>query len=462
MKNIENLKNEVFKATPFKNLLIKIEEQNGLAMLIGGAVIDGIKKRPLKDIDIEIYGLSYSQLVILIEELDLSCNFVGRSFGVIKTTINDTEIDISIPRRENKIGIGHKGFEIELDQEMTPKDAGRRRDLTINSMYLNLHNGKIVDPFNGLEDLKNGIIKATDKNTFIEDPLRVLRIMQLLPRKGKLVENETMLLCQSMVTTFSELPKERVFVEWEKLLLKAEKPSIGLDFLQDSGWLVHFPELKDLIGCPQNPKWHPEGDVWIHTKMVLDNAAKLRHLIPNKWKLAYMFGALLHDVGKPSTTTPDLKAHGHDAAGIKISETFLNRITNDKDLINKVTTIVGLHMRPGQLFSSNAKDAAWKRLHNKCRLDILGWQSKADSAGRTGRNVLLDKHETSETCFKLFKKFGETKIKPIISGKDLIALGLKPSKHFKYILDECYEKQLDGFNREAIMLDLKNLSKNEN
>ena len=462
MKNIKSLRNEVFKEKIFKDLLDKIEEQDGIAMLIGGAVIDSIKNLPLKDIDIEVYRLSYAQLVILIEELGLSCNLVGKSFGVIKTVINTIEIDISIPRRENKIGIGHKGFEIELDQEMTPKEAGRRRDLTINSMYLNLHNGKIVDPFNGLDDLKNGLIKATDKKTFIEDPLRVLRIMQLLPRKGKTVEKETMDLCQSMVNTFSELPKERVFVEWEKLLLKTEKPSIGLEFLKNSGWLIHFPELNDLIGCPQNPIWHPEGDVWIHTNMVLDCAAKLRHLIPDQWKLAYMFGALLHDVGKPSTTTPDLKAHGHDTAGIKISETFLKRITNDKDLINKVTTIVGLHMRPGQLFSSQAKGAAWKRLHNKCRLDILGWQSKADSAGRTGKDVILDRHETSEKCFKLFKEFGEEKIKPIILGRDLIALGIQPSIEFKAILDACYEKQLDGLNRKTILLELKNLDKNEN
>ena len=462
MKNIENLKNKVFKEQIFKALLDTIKEQNGIAMLIGGAVIDGIKKRPLKDIDIEVYGLSYAQLVVLIKNLNLSCNLVGKSFGVIKTVINNTEIDISIPRRENKIGIGHKGFEIELDQKMTPKEAGRRRDLTINSMYLNLHNGKIIDPFNGLKDLESGTIKATDKKTFIEDPLRVLRIMQLLPRKGKLVEKQTMQLCQSMVNTFSELPKERVFVEWKKLLLKTEKPSIGLEFLKNSGWLVHFPELKDLINCPQNPIWHPEGDVWIHTKMVVDNASKLRHLMPNDWKLAYMFGALLHDVGKPSTTTPDLKANGHDVAGVKISETFLMRLTNDKDLINKVTTIVGLHMRPGQLINSNAKEAAWKRLHNKCRLDILGWQSKADSAGRTGRDVILDNHEASEKCFELFDKFGEEKIKPIILGRDLIALGIQPSKKFKAILETCYDKQLDGNNRETILLSLKKIYINEN
>jgi len=455
MRQQKIIKTEIFKEKAFQTLLGTIEKQGGVAMLIGGAVIDSIQGLPIKDVDIEVYGLSYAELVVLIERLGLPCNLVGKSFGVIKTTIDRIEIDVSIPRKENKVGIGHKGFQITLDGQMTPAEAGKRRDLTINSMYQNLHNGEIVDPFNGLEDLKKGIIKATSEDTFVEDPLRILRIMQLLPRKGKKVDKGTMELCQSMVNTFPELPKERVFVEWEKLLLKADEPSLGLEFLRDSGWLINFPELNDLIGCPQNPIWHPEGDVWIHTKMVLDNAAKLRDQIPDDWKLAYMFGALLHDIGKPSTTTPDLKAHGHDTAGIEISETFLRRITNDKDLIYKVTTIVGLHMRPGQLFRSEAKEPAWKRLHNKCRLDILGWQSKADSAGRTGRDVILDVHETSEKCFELFEKFGKTKIEPLVLGRDLMALGISPSKEFKWILDSCYEKQLDGLTKEEIIASIE-------
>lgn len=457
MENSLYTKNAIFEEEAFQRLLKEIGQQNGTAMLIGGAVIDNIQGLSLKDVDIEVYGLSYCALTELLEGLDLNCNLVGKSFGVIKTVISDLEIDISIPRRENKIGIGHKGFSVELDEKMTPKEAGKRRDLTINSMYLNLHTRELVDPYNGLADLEKGILRATDENTFIEDPLRVLRIMQLLPRKGISVAEETLKLCQDMVNSFSELPAERVFVEWEKLLLKAEKPSIGLEFLKASGWLKHFPELHNLVGCLQNPIWHPEGDVWIHTCMVLDNAAKLRPLIPEEWQLPYMFGALLHDVGKPSTTTPELTAYGHDVAGIPLAETFLRRITNNKSLIDRVSLIVGLHMRAGQLFGSKAKESAWKRLHNKCRLDILGWQSKADSAGRTGRNVILDSHKVSEMCFELFEKFGEEEIQPLIFGRDLIALGLKPSEKFGVILDDCYEKQLDGDSREEILLGLKKL-----
>ncbi|WP_298504319.1 HD domain-containing protein [uncultured Maribacter sp.] len=458
MENSQNTRHTIFEEEAFQRLLKEIEQNNGTAMLIGGAVIDNINGLEVKDIDIEVYGLSYVQLVELIEGLDMNCNLVGKSFGVIKTVIANFEIDMSIPRRENKVGIGHKGFTVELDAKMTPKEAGKRRDLTINSMYLNLHTGELVDPYNGLADLEKGILRATNEHTFIEDPLRVLRIMQLLPRKGKLVAKETLEICKKMVEFFSELQAERIFVEWEKLLLKAERPSIGLEFLKASGWLKHFPELQNLVGCPQNPIWHPEGDVWVHTCMVIDNAAKLRDLVPEDWRLTYMFGALLHDIGKPSTTTPELTANGHDVAGIPLAETFMKRITNNKSLIERVSTIVGLHMRAGQLFNSKAKESAWKRLHNKCRLDILGWQSKADSAGRTGRNVMLDKHGASEKCFELFKEFGKKEIQRVILGRDLIALGLKPSEKFGVILDDCYKKQLDGASREEILLNLKNAS----
>ncbi|MEP2278591.1 hypothetical protein [Maribacter sp.] len=456
MENLQRTRNILFEEVAFQKFLKEIELQNGTAMLIGGAVIDEIQELKIKDVDIEVYGLSYVALTNLIEGLDIDCNMVGKSFGVIKTVIANLEIDISIPRRENKVGIGHKGFTIELDENMTPKEAGLRRDLTINSMYLNLHTKELVDPFNGLVDLQKGILRATNEQTFIEDPLRVLRIMQLLPRKGKSVAKSTLALCRKMVDSYSELPAERIFVEWEKLLLKADQPSIGLEFLRDSGWLKHFPELQNLVGCPQNPVWHPEGDVWVHTCMVLDNAAKLRGHIPEKWKLPFMFGALLHDVGKPSTTTLELTAYGHDVKGMPLAENFLKRMTNNKTLIHKVTTIVGLHMRPGQLYVSGAKEAAWKRLHNKCRIDILGWQSKADSAGRTGRDVILDEHKVSETCFNLFEKFGENEIKPLISGKDLIDLGLKPSQQFGVILSSCYEKQLDGKSRKDLLYDLIN------
>ncbi len=444
-------------------LIEKIKENNGTAMLIGGAVIDAIQNREIKDWDIEVYGLNYEKLIKILEELKLPINLVGKSFGVIKTKINDIDIDLSIPRIENKCGILHTNFYITLDSNLTPEEAGRRRDITINSMYQNLHTGEIIDPFNGVKDLENGIIRATDKTTFVDDPLRVLRIMQLLPRKAKMVSPETMDLCVSLSNEFSDerkteilyeygifaqyefniIPKERVFEEFNKLLLKAKKPSLGLNFLKDSNWLKHFPELYNLIGCKQNPDWHPEGDVWIHTLMAIDNAAEARENINEEHRLAFMYAALLHDIGKPSMTLEDLTSNGHDQAGVALAENFMKRLTNDVELIKTIKELVGLHMRAGQLTSAEANISAWKRLHNKMRLDILGWLSKSDSNARTGRDMFME-HKPSELCFTYFKEFGTEKIKSIVTGKDLIALGWKPGKELGDLLKKCYEMQIDG------------------
>lgn len=431
-----------------------IKEKGGRAMLIGGAVIESIKGGKIKDWDIEVYGLEWEELISILSAFGTP-NLVGKSFGVIKINIDGIDYDFSLPRKDSKTGEGHNGFNVKVDPNMSPMEAGKRRDLTINSMYLNLHTLEIIDPFGGLEDLEKGILRATDHKTFIEDPLRVLRIMQLLPRKAKTAERATIDLCASMVDSFSELPSERLFVEWEKLLMKSDKPSLGLGFLRDCGWIKHFPALFDLIGCPQNPEWHPEGDVWIHTNMVVDNAARLRHLVDEDWRLAFMFGALLHDVGKPSTTVlPECTAYGHDREGIAIAEAFMNQLTNNRVLIERVKTIVGLHMRAGQLHSSGAKDAAWKRLHNKCRLDVLGMISKADSAGRTGRSI-EDKHGVSEMCLHWFNELGEKPVEPLVKGRDLIALGMKPSPEFGAILKGCFDLQIEGMSKDAILADLK-------
>jgi tRNA nucleotidyltransferase (CCA-adding enzyme) len=423
----------------------------GHPMLIGGAVIDAVLGNRVKDWDIEVYGLSYAQIQKALANAGYLCDVVGKSFGIVKTRAGDIEVDINIPRKENRCGVGHKGFSVELKPDMSPEEAGRRRDLTINSMYYDLVNHRLVDPFGGMDDLQKGIIRATDPETFIEDPLRVLRIMQLLPRKGKVVDPQTMELCRSMVDEFPTLSAERLYEEWVKLLLKADKPSVGLEFLRESGWIKWFPELEALIGCPQNPEWHPEGDVWNHTCMVLDNAAQLRDQVPHEWRLAYMFGALLHDVGKPSTTTSDLRSPGHAEAGVPIARQFMSRLTREKVLTKRVEAIVANHMIPGQLHRAGAKKSAWMRLHNKIRLDIIGFMSKADSAGRTGRSV-ADEHGPSELAFAYFKEFGKDPIQPIILGSHLIEAGYKPGPAFGIMLKRAYEYQIKYQCTDAAVL----------
>lgn len=429
--------------TDLKNMVSALGQAGGRCLLAGGGVIDHTLGLEIKDWDIEIYNLTYQQVLDVLSRFGTP-GLVGKSFGVVKMRKNRIEYDFSIPRKDNRIGKGHKGFAVDLLPDLSPEEASRRRDITINSMYLDLHTFEIIDPHGGLEDLKHGRIRATDPATFIEDPLRVLRIMQLLPRKGKFVDPETIALCKTMLPEFETLPGERIYEEFKKLLLKAERPSAGLQFLADCGWIEKFPELDALRGCPQNPLFHPEGDVWVHTLMAIDNAAFLLHHVPPFWKLGFMFGVLCHDIGKPETLDPEtLTTYGHENVGRAIAKRFLIRMTQQKDIVDQTLAIVYAHMRPGALFKSKSTDGAWRRLHNTVPLQVLAWVTQADGTARTGRDVEVPVDEL-ELIFHYSSLFGKARIGPVLLGRHLIERGLKPGPAFKRILDRAFQYQLDS------------------
>ena len=441
------------------SLAHRVEEADGSAVLVGGAVIDMLKGCTPKDWDLEVFGLGYDDLAALFS--DLNPKLVGRSFGIVKLNIDNLDIDLNVPRTDNKVGIGHDGFECDFDPMMTVEAAALRRDFSINAMAIDLRTGKVIDPYGGLADLHAGVLRATDSHLFVQDPLRALRAMQLLARKAKTVDSGTMQLIRGMVDSFPELASERVHEEWRKLLLKAERPSVGLEFLRDSGWLVHFPELQALIGCEQNPEWHPEGDVWIHSCHTVDSAAWVRDqdVLPEEWVEAFMFGTMCHDLGKPDTTiTPEMVANdeapkerlwtawGHDRAGMPHGESFLRRMTNNKKLIEKTTVIIGEHMQPFNLLQGEARMPAYKRLHNRIRLDVLGWVCRCDSCG--GPDVSIGdpdlEHETSTACWDRFSEIGPEPVEPILMGRHLIKAGCTPGPDFKTRLDAAYEQQIEG------------------
>ena len=447
-----------------KSIISRIELAGGEGLLVGGAVIDVIQNRTPKDWDIEVFNLSFDQLVRIFE--DKGAKMVGREFGILKLSSEKCgghDVDLNVPRRDNHTGSGHADLMVDLDPTMTFAEACRRRDFTINAMAFNLSSGKLIDPFGGLKDLENGILRATDPALFIQDPLRGLRAMQLLARKAKVVDPKTMTLIKSMSDSFPHLAKERVHEEFRKLLLKAPAPSVGLEFLRESGWLTHFPELENLIGCEQHPDWHPEGDVWVHSLHTVDSAAWVRDNggLPDGWAEPFMFGTLCHDVGKPSTTiTPKMiadgdfpeerlwTAWGHDRAGMPIVKSFLRRMMNNKTIIQRAETIVGEHMQPFNLTQGNARKASWKRLHNRLRLDVLGWMCKCDSCGSPFVSIGdpdMD-HKTSQMCWDHFSEFGDDPIKPILMGRHLIKAGIKPGPHFKKALDAAFEAQIDGID----------------
>mgnify|MGYP003146757092 CR=1 FL=1 len=447
----------------------RVRDSGGRCLLVGGAVVDLALGHEPKDWDVEVFGLSMDRLAELFS--DLGPKECGKSFGILKLSAEKCggfDIDINVPRRDNSVGVGHSDFVCELDPSMTAKEAAQRRDFSINSISLDLETMEVVDPFGGIDDLHAGILRATDPETFVEDPLRALRAMQLLARKAKVVDPATMRLIQGMVGSFPHIAKERVHEEWRKLLLKAERPSVGLEFLRESGWIVHFPELEALIGCGQHPDWHPEGDVWTHTLEVTDSAAWARDKVDPDWSEAFVFGAMLHDIGKPAATVfPRLvesgedpkerlwTAYGHDRIGRDPADTFMRRLTNNKTLIERAKTIVGEHMQPYSLHSGGAKDGAWRRLSNKIRLDIIGWMSRCDCCGRPDRHIGDPdlEHDISEQCFSRFGDLGAEPVRPIVQGRDLIQEGMRPGPQIGTALRAAYEAQMEDetLNREALL-----------
>ncbi len=415
----------------------------GRALFVGGCVRDAALGRPAKDVDIEVYGLA-PDAVQRILAAEFPVDLVGQSFGVLK--VHGLPVDVALPRRESKRGLGHKAFEVHSDPFMSQVEAASRRDFTINAMAWDPLDGTLVDPFHGMADLRAGVLRHTS-DKFSEDPLRVLRGMQFMARFRLAVAPETVALCRAI--GLEDLAAERIFEEWRKLILLGVQPSLGLAFLTDCGWIDHFPELAALWGCPQDPEWHPEGDVWTHTLKSLDAFA--RHRVGDDWEdLVVGFAVLCHDMGKPATTVAEgdhIRSRGHEAAGEVPARAFLDRMTQHQDLVEAVIPLVVTHMRPQELFDSQAGDSAIRRLARKVgRIDRL---VRVDCADRRGRLADADDPEATTPGAWLMQRahalaVADAAPRPLVMGRHLIAMGLKPGPRFGDWLEEAYEAQLEG------------------
>ena len=284
------------------------------AYLVGGCVRDAMLGLDGKDFDVEVFGIGYETLARSLSRWGKT-DWVGRSFGVVKlTTGGEHSFDFTIPRRDSKIAPGHKGFQVEFDPGITPTDAASRRDFTINSLMYDPRAKQLLDFFGGVSDLRNKVLRHTSE-AFMEDPLRVLRGMQFAARFDLETAPETIELCRKMQPAFSELAVERVREEWFKWGAKSSVPSRGLKFLAATEWIDHFPEIKALIGVPQEPEWHPEGDVFVHTCHCCDAMVKIPEWqsADTESRIVYSLAILAHDFGKPQTTQHALK-QGRDSA----------------------------------------------------------------------------------------------------------------------------------------------------
>jgi len=441
-KRLELRFDDLAARSALETLCSSVRTAGGSAKLVGGCVRDALLGLPATDLDVEVYGIEPARLIALLSS-QFSVDLVGESFGVVR--LRDLPIDVSLPRRESKRGLGHRGFQIESDPQMDPRDAASRRDFTINAIALDLESGTVFDPFDGVADLQNRVLRhTTDK--FAEDPLRVLRGMQFAARFELRPAPETIELCRRIEP--EGLAPERIFGEWRKLILGGARPSLGLAFLRDCGWVRHFPELEALIGCEQNPRWHPEGDVWTHTLHCMDVFAAERIGIERE-DLIVGFGVLCHDFGKPATTVRQedgrVTAKNHDLIGVDLTRRFLGRMTDEVKLIDEVVPLVACHLAPIKLFGAKAGDAAIRRLARQVeRIDRVVRVACADQRGRPPLTV--ERFEAGDWLLERARALSveNQPPQPLLMGRHLIELGLEPGSAFGEILEACFNRQIEG------------------
>lgn len=480
-----------------------IQEAGGYPIVVGGSVRDHLLGLDPKDIDLEVFQIPLDKLEAGLKEFRVDA--VGKSFGVLKVQVGKHTFDVALPRRETKAGVGHRGFDVRPDHEMTFAEAASRRDFTVNAIGWDFKFG-YLDPFDGMKDLESKLLRHVKAESFVEDPLRVLRGCQFASRLGFKIVDETAALCKKLLPELKTLPVERFWNEFQKLLLRSPKPSIGLNALIETGAIEHFPELNALRGVPEWPEWHPEdywiepghrlddnqkielfkkaavilgervpvgqnydpklttvyvgsylvgtGGVWTHNCCVVDGAAKVLRedeVEDDEEKLVVLLGALCHDLGKPITTKyvdGRWRAHKHSEAGEVPTRTFLARIGCPPSIVEKIIPIVLAHLQPAHFFRDQVGPSTIRRLALKVPLKTLLRVARADHLG----SGLGKEHSDSrmiDFALWLMARAEEVKVadsapKPILMGRHLLELGLKPGPALGKLCKEAFEAQIDG------------------
>lgn len=447
MKSIKTLQ----KNKELQKVIFLIIQNGGNPFLVGGSVRDLWTGKPIKDFDIEVFGLDMNQIIDILKAKG-DVNEVGKSFGVIKFKLPNgkIEFDISVPRTENKIGESHKDFSIQLDSKLSLLEASKRRDFTFNAMFLCLTSWEVIDLHDGIKHLKEGIIECVDNNTFVEDSLRVLRAFQFISRFGFTPSANLIELSKCLKEDLrNNISPSRFFEEFTKFS-KGLHTAKALQFLQDADLLDIFG-LEKMPLTNQNPEWHPEGNVWEHTKLVCGEMSRLivAKIDDDSVKTILMLSALLHDLGKVETTIERngvLTAHGHEQKSVEMLENFFKVFgTNCPNDIKKVVNIlVGLHGCTHSMVEEPTQKTLNRILFklNNVPLEWLGMLVEADKSGRFPK--------PKGQCPKMQKLLELNQVKDcvnpmerLVTGKDLLNLGWKPGVEMGTELNRIFEMQLD-------------------
>ena len=392
-----------------KNLQIifdKLQKHNAKPILIGGFVRDSILKKEVKDIDIEVYGISsFKKLEDILKEFG-SVNIVGKSFGVCKLRLNNLELDFSLPRIDSKTSSGHRGFDVKINSNLDFKSAALRRDFTINAIGYDVSLKKILDPFDGLKDLKAKILRAVNETTFIEDPLRILRAVQFCARFELEMDRELFLLCSSMIENhmLDELANERVYKELEKLLIKSQKPSIGFKLLKELNALKYFTNIT--------------LDAKTYSLMMdsLDEFSKLK-TTNKETNITLMLSILCYffDIN------------------------FIKNLINEKKLLDNIISLMDNY---SSVDLKNISDFNLFKLATKVNIEEFLQLARALHFAKNGVKVYEDADIAQKRAIAL--NILNFKMPALLRGKDILECGIKASKDFSHILNIAYEAQMNG------------------
>ena len=421
----------------------KVNSFGGKAYFVGGFVRDRLMGKESSDIDIEIHGIKAEKLSDILSEFGNVLSY-GKSFGIF--SVEGYGVDIALPRTEKPTGKGHRDFAIHSDPFLGEEEASRRRDFTVNALMQDVLSGEVLDFFGGKADLEKGIIRHVDDKHFGEDPLRVLRGAQFASRLDFDTDERTLEIYKK--TDLSLLSPERVMSEMSKALLQGIKPSVFFETLKNANKLkTWFGELEALIGIEQNPKYHAEGDAWTHTMMVLDEAAKIKDKTSNP--LGFMLCALCHDFGKAVTTSVKngvIHAYNHETEGLPITEKFLKRLTNEKELIKYTLGMCALHMKPHILAGAKSSVKATNRMFD-CAPDPddLIYIAKADALGKLPKE---DKSEAYDFLTERLTVYKSIMSKPHVSATDLMERGVPQGKILGEMLDYAHKLRLAGVEKD--------------
>ena len=444
-------------AAEARRVAVAVRQAGGRVLVVGGFVRDGMLGQPTGEPDLEVFGLSVRELERTLRPLG-KVRRIGRAFPVLR--IGGLGLEVALPRRESKTGPGHLGFEVVVDPHLSFREAARRRDLTLNAMGLDPLTGELLDPYGGERDLAAGVMRATDPAKFPEDPLRGLRVAAFASRFGFTADEGLHRLASGL--DLSELSPERILDELGKIL-HGREPSRGFRFLAATGLLRFLPEVDTLRGTPQDPEWHPEGDVFEHTLLALDRAAELGPDDPEA-RRTLLFATLCHDFGKPATTRRRrgrITAYAHDAAGGPVARRFLERLRAPRALAEEVEALTRRHLAPAFYPRQGAKRAAYRRLARELAaagttLESLLRVATADQLGRTTEAALAGRFPEGEVFRARAEAAGVFRGPPedAVTGRHVLARNIPPGRAVGRILDRSREVQdASGENDPERILD---------